>query len=184
MVTATARNIRALLDGKPATHEATWNAVCLADFGDRGVAFVAMPEIPPRNVNWSSQGKWVHTAKVAFEKYFLRKIRRGGQRAVLREVRAAPHGCREARERASAAITPSRPTINARSYPMSIDRIVIAFAGSVVLLSLLLSQLHSPAWLWLTAFVGANLLQSAFTGFCPLAKILKGLGLRTGEAYR
>ena len=67
---------------------------------------------------------------------------------------------------------------------MSIDRVVIAFAGSVVLLSLLLSQLHSPAWLWLTAFVGANLLQSAFTGFCPLAKILKGLGLRTGEAYR
>ena len=57
---------------------------------------------------------------------------------------------------------------------MSIDRIVIAFAGSVVLLSLLLSQLHSPAWLWLTAFVGANLLQSAFTGFCPLAKKMEG----------
>ena len=51
--------------------------MCLADFGDKGVAFVAIPEIPPRNVNWSSQGKWVHTAKVAFEKYFLRKIRKG-----------------------------------------------------------------------------------------------------------
>ena len=77
MATAAARNIRLLLDGKAATEEATWNAVCLADFGDKGVAFVAMPEIPPRNVNWSSEGKWVHTAKVAFEKYFLAKIRRG-----------------------------------------------------------------------------------------------------------
>ncbi len=77
MMTATAHNIRSLLDGKEATERATWNAVCLADFGDKGVAFVAIPEIPPRNVNWSSQGKWVHTAKVAFEKYFLRKIRKG-----------------------------------------------------------------------------------------------------------
>jgi hypothetical protein len=67
---------------------------------------------------------------------------------------------------------------------MSIDRIVVAFAGSVVLLSLLLSQISSPAWLWLTAFVGANLLQSAFTGFCPLAKILRAAGFRPGEAYR
>ena len=77
MVTATAHNIGALLHGKPATAEATWNAVCLADFGDGGVAFVAQPQIPPRNVNWSAKGKWVHLAKVAFEKYFLRKIRRG-----------------------------------------------------------------------------------------------------------
>jgi hypothetical protein len=67
---------------------------------------------------------------------------------------------------------------------MSIDRIVVAFAGTLVLASLLLSQIHSPAWLWLTAFVGANLLQSAFTGFCPLAKILKSFGVRPGEAYR
>jgi hypothetical protein len=66
---------------------------------------------------------------------------------------------------------------------MSIDRIVLAFAGSVVLISLLLSQIHSPAWLWLTAFVGANLLQAAFTGFCPLAKILKFVGQRPGEAF-
>ncbi len=56
---------------------ATWNAICLADFGDCGVAFVAQPQIPPRNVNWSSKGEWVHDAKVAFEKYFLRKMRRG-----------------------------------------------------------------------------------------------------------
>lgn len=67
---------------------------------------------------------------------------------------------------------------------MSIDRIVLAFAGCVVLLSLALSQLHDPRWLWLTAFVGANLLQSAFTGFCPLAMILKALGVRPGEAFR
>jgi sulfide:quinone oxidoreductase len=77
MVTATARNIGALLQGRPATSEPTWNAVCLADFGNSGVAFVAQPQIPPRNVNWSSKGDWVHYAKVAFEKYFLRKIRRG-----------------------------------------------------------------------------------------------------------
>jgi hypothetical protein len=67
---------------------------------------------------------------------------------------------------------------------MSIDRAVLAFAGTVVLISLLLSQLHHPAWLWLTAFVGANLLQSSFTGFCPLARILKRFGLRSGEAFR
>ena len=77
MVTATAVNIGNLLRGNAATAEATWNAVCLADFGDSGVAFVAEPEIPPRNVNWASKGVWVHYAKVAFEKFFLRKIRLG-----------------------------------------------------------------------------------------------------------
>lgn len=77
MVTATVRNIGALLRGEQPTAHATWNAICLADFGDRGIAFAAMPQIPPRNVNWSSEGKWVHLAKVAFEKYFLRKVRKG-----------------------------------------------------------------------------------------------------------
>lgn len=77
MVTATAHNIAALLHGKEPKAQATWNAVCLADFGDGGVAFVAQPQIPPRNVNWSSKGEWVHLAKIGFEKYFLRKIRRG-----------------------------------------------------------------------------------------------------------
>ena len=77
MVTATALNIGLLLRGEEPKHEGTWNAVCLADFGDSGVAFVAQPQIPPRNVNWSSSGKWVHNAKVAFEKYFLRKMRKG-----------------------------------------------------------------------------------------------------------
>ncbi|MBX3578525.1 MAG: NAD(P)/FAD-dependent oxidoreductase [Rhizobiaceae bacterium] len=77
MVTATAHNIARLIEGKPADAQATWNAVCLADFGDSGVAFVAQPQIPPRNVNWSSSGKWVHAAKIGFEKYFLHKIRAG-----------------------------------------------------------------------------------------------------------
>jgi sulfide:quinone oxidoreductase len=77
MATATAENIGALVRGKEANAEATWNAVCLADFGDGGVAFVAQPQIPPRNVNWSAEGKWVHMAKEAFEKYFLGKVRKG-----------------------------------------------------------------------------------------------------------
>lgn len=77
MVTATAENIAALLEGKEPKAVATWNAVCLADFGDDGIAFIAQPQIPPRNVNWSSQGLWVHVAKIGFEKYFLRKIRQG-----------------------------------------------------------------------------------------------------------
>ncbi len=77
MVTATAMNIASLLKGEEPSEVGTWNAVCLADFGDGGVAFVAQPQIPPRNVNWSSQGKWVHYAKIGFEKYFLRKIRMG-----------------------------------------------------------------------------------------------------------
>jgi sulfide:quinone oxidoreductase len=77
MVTATARNIERLIAGQTPDAQPTWNAVCLADFGDSGIAFVAQPQIPPRNVNWSSSGKWVHTAKVGFEKYFLHKVRSG-----------------------------------------------------------------------------------------------------------
>jgi sulfide:quinone oxidoreductase len=77
MVTATAHNIGALLRGEKPREQATWNAICLADFGDGGVAFVAQPQIPPRNVNWAARGTWVHLAKVGFEKYFLRKIRSG-----------------------------------------------------------------------------------------------------------
>jgi sulfide:quinone oxidoreductase len=77
MVTASTQNICALLDGDKADARGTWNAVCLADFGDTGVAFVALPQIPPRNTNWAAQGKWVHLAKVGFEKYFLHKIRSG-----------------------------------------------------------------------------------------------------------
>ena len=77
MAAAAVDNIRAELHGEPAEKEATWNAICLADFGDTGVVFVALPQIPPRNVNWFSEGKWVHVAKVAFEKYFIRKMKQG-----------------------------------------------------------------------------------------------------------
>ncbi|MDE2364856.1 MAG: NAD(P)/FAD-dependent oxidoreductase [Hyphomicrobiales bacterium] len=77
MVTATALNLGQILRGQTPTHQGTWNAICLADFGDSGIAFVAQPQIPPRNVNWSSSGKWVHAAKIGFEKYFLRKMRKG-----------------------------------------------------------------------------------------------------------
>ncbi|HTT40759.1 MAG TPA: FAD-dependent oxidoreductase, partial [Burkholderiales bacterium] len=77
MVEAAADNIRAQLDGKEPATKATWNAVCLADFGDTGAVFVALPQIPPRNVNWFAEGKWVHMAKVAFERYFIRKMKKG-----------------------------------------------------------------------------------------------------------
>jgi hypothetical protein len=66
---------------------------------------------------------------------------------------------------------------------MSIDRIVLAFAGFMILLSLLLGIYVSPNWFWFTAFVGANLFQSAFTGFCPLASILRRAGVRPGAAF-
>ncbi len=75
MVTATTHNIVNELNGKQPDERGTWNAVCLADFGDTGVAFVALPQIPPRNTNWASRGKWVHLAKIAYEKYFLHKVR-------------------------------------------------------------------------------------------------------------
>jgi sulfide:quinone oxidoreductase len=77
MTSAIAANIEADLAGRPATARATWNALCLADLGDSGAAFVALPQIPPRNVTWTRVGKWVHTAKVAFEKYHLHKVRSG-----------------------------------------------------------------------------------------------------------
>jgi len=95
MVSAICENIVAEIAGKPATARATWNAVCLADFGDTGVAFVALPEIPPRNVTWAKTGKWVHLAKIAFEKYFLRKVRTGSvtpvyEKYVLRALGILP----------------------------------------------------------------------------------------------
>ena len=77
MVTAIAENLKELLAGAEPTHEATWNAICLADFGDSGVAFIAQPQIPPRNLNWAAEGRWVHLAKIGFEKYFISKIKRG-----------------------------------------------------------------------------------------------------------
>ena len=86
MASAIAANLSALLEGEEPSAEATWNAVCLADFGDGGVAFVAQPQIPPRNLNWSSQGQWVHYAKIAFEKFFLRKIRRGQTEPIYERI--------------------------------------------------------------------------------------------------
>jgi hypothetical protein len=66
---------------------------------------------------------------------------------------------------------------------MSIDRIVLAFAGTMTLVSLLLAHYFNPYWLLLAAFVGLNLLQASFTGFCPLAMILKKAGVRPGAAF-
>lgn len=66
---------------------------------------------------------------------------------------------------------------------MTIDRAVLAFAGAVVLVSLALGLFVHQNWFWLTAFVGANLLQSSFTGFCPLAMILRRLGMKPGPAF-
>lgn len=82
MITAIVENIKADIEGKEATAKATWNAICLADMGNTGMAFVALPQIPPRNVTWSKQGKWVHWAKIGFEKYFMHKMRTGNAEPV------------------------------------------------------------------------------------------------------
>ena len=82
MVSAIVHNIAADLQGQPATATATWNAICLADMGDTGAAFVALPQMPPRNVNWFKKGKWVHLAKIAFEKYFISKMKSGNTEPV------------------------------------------------------------------------------------------------------
>jgi hypothetical protein len=66
---------------------------------------------------------------------------------------------------------------------MNLDRLVLTIAGSFILLSVLLSVFHSPYWLFFTAFVGANLLQASFTGFCPLAVLLKKAGVKAGPAF-
>lgn len=77
MVTAAVHNICHDIKGEAPEKCGTWNAICLADMGDTGAAFVALPQIPPRNVQWMKKGKWVHTAKVMFEKYFMRKMKTG-----------------------------------------------------------------------------------------------------------
>ncbi|MFO8156522.1 MAG: NAD(P)/FAD-dependent oxidoreductase [Pseudomonadota bacterium] len=77
MVTAIVKNIHSELEGKPVEASGTWNAFCLADLGNTGAAFVAIPQIPPRNVTWFRTGKWVHWAKILFERYFLRKMKKG-----------------------------------------------------------------------------------------------------------
>lgn len=77
----------------------------------------------------------------------------------------------------------TRILIRAAGSTASIDRWVFRIAGIFVLASLALSQLHSIHWLWVTAFVGANMLQASFTGFCPLAMVLRTLGIRPGAAF-
>ncbi len=77
MMTAITENIGHQIRGEELQATPTWNAICLADMGDTGAAFVALPQIPPRNVTWFKQGKWVHLAKIAFEKYFIRKMKKG-----------------------------------------------------------------------------------------------------------
>ncbi|MGJ0392921.1 MAG: YgaP family membrane protein [Methylocystis sp.] len=66
---------------------------------------------------------------------------------------------------------------------MNLDRTILAFAGAMVLSSVALAYLFSPWWLLLTAFVGANMLQAAFTGFCPVALLLKRFGVKSGTAF-
>ena len=77
MFTAIVHNIKNELEGRPLVATSTWNTICLADFGDEGVAFVALSQTSPCNLAWSKKGKWVHLAKIAFEKYFMRKIKTG-----------------------------------------------------------------------------------------------------------
>lgn len=77
MALAAALNIKNAVEGNDKKVKATWNAICMADFGDRGLAFYAEPQMPPRNKVWAKKGKWVHTAKVAFEKYYMKKIQKG-----------------------------------------------------------------------------------------------------------
>ncbi|HET8710161.1 MAG TPA: NAD(P)/FAD-dependent oxidoreductase, partial [Spongiibacteraceae bacterium] len=82
MITAIVHNIEADLKSQPADWKGTWNAICLADMGDTGVAFVALPQIAPRNVAWMKKGRWVHWAKIAFEKYFIRKMKTGNSEPI------------------------------------------------------------------------------------------------------
>ncbi|MBY7833303.1 NAD(P)/FAD-dependent oxidoreductase [Vibrio fluvialis] len=77
MTTAIVENILSLERGEVMHTKPTLNAVCLADMGDKGAAFVALPQNPPRNTNWTGMGQWVHLAKIAFEKYFLYKVKKG-----------------------------------------------------------------------------------------------------------
>ena len=77
MVTAIVHNIKDMVDGNEPSHVPTWNSVCIADMGDTGAAFVAMPQIPPRNVTWAKKGKMMHLAKIAFEKFFIRNMKTG-----------------------------------------------------------------------------------------------------------
>jgi sulfide:quinone oxidoreductase len=77
MATAVVHNVRHAIRGEQPEAVPTWNALCLADFGDTGAAFIASPQMPPRNRQWTSHGRWVHVAKAVFERYFIHKMKRG-----------------------------------------------------------------------------------------------------------
>ncbi len=103
MVTATAHNIRAELDGKAPSEKATWNAICLADMGDTGIAFVALPQIPPRNVNWFSRGQVGAPGQDRVREVLHPQDEEGDVGAVLREVRDERARHRQAQEMTGAA---------------------------------------------------------------------------------
>ena len=86
MVAATAHNISNDIKGNKPETVATWNAFCLADMGDTGAAFIAVPQIPPRNITWAKMGKWVHWSKVAFEKYFIWNMKRGNTEPLFQKL--------------------------------------------------------------------------------------------------
>jgi sulfide:quinone oxidoreductase len=86
MVAATAHNISNNIKGNTPETVATWNAFCLADMGDTGAAFIAVPQIPPRNLTWAKKGKWVHWSKVAFEKYFIYNMKRGSTEPLFQKL--------------------------------------------------------------------------------------------------
>ncbi len=86
MVTAVAHNIKHDLKGEEPESVASWNAFCLADMGDIGAAFIALPQIPPRNVTWAGKGKWVHWAKAFFEKYFIWNMKRGATEPLYQKL--------------------------------------------------------------------------------------------------
>ncbi|MEK6792025.1 MAG: FAD/NAD(P)-binding oxidoreductase [Deltaproteobacteria bacterium] len=89
MVSAAVRNIKDEINGLKPCASPTLNAVCLADLGDTGVAFVAKPQIPPRDFTWAKKGAWVRLAKIAFEKYYIRKMRRGNAEPFYEKMIAA-----------------------------------------------------------------------------------------------
>jgi sulfide:quinone oxidoreductase len=86
MITAIVHNIAEVLNGKQPSHKGTWSAFCLADMGDSGAAFIAVPQIPPRNITWFRKGKWVHWLKVAFEKYYIFKMKIGSSEPFFEKI--------------------------------------------------------------------------------------------------
>lgn len=85
MATAVCHNIEHALKGQEPEEQATWNTICLADLGDSGAAFVALPQVPPRNLTWTAKGGWVHWAKIGFEKYFMHNMRTGNPEPIYQK---------------------------------------------------------------------------------------------------